>query len=98
MVVGNGFDAAHEDSYHYYCAAVLARGWNCITYEGPGQNTVRRTQDLGFIPEWEHVVHPVVDYALSAKKNVVDQDRLVLVGNSFGGYLAARAAAFEPRL
>lgn len=98
MIVGNGFDAAQEDSYHYYCAPALARGWNCITYEGPGQNTVRRTQDVGFIPEWERVVTPVVNYVLSAKSQVVDAGRLVLVGNSFGGYLAARAAAFEPRL
>lgn len=98
MIVGNGFDAAQEDSYHYYCAAALVRGWNCITYEGPGQNTVRRTQDLGFIPEWEHVVTPVVDYVLLEKEQAVDENRLVLVGNSFGGYLAARAAAFEPRL
>jgi pimeloyl-ACP methyl ester carboxylesterase len=98
MIVGNGFDAAQEDSYHYYCASALARGWNCITYEGPGQNTVRRTQDIGFIPDWEHVVTPVVDYLLSEKKQVVDEHRLVLLGNSFGGYLAARAAAFEPRL
>ena len=98
MIVGNGFDAAQEDSYHYFCAAALTRGWNCITYEGPGQNTVRRTQDRGFMPEWEHVATPVVDYVLSEKKQVVDESRLVLVGNSFGGYLAARAAAFEPRL
>ena len=98
LIVGNGFDAAQEDSYHYYCAAALARGWNCITYEGPGQNTVRRTQNLGFIPNWELVTTPVVDYVLSEKKEVVDEDRLVLVGHSFGGYLAARAAAFEPRL
>lgn len=98
MIVGNGFDAAQEDSYHYYCADALARGWNCITYEGPGQNTVRRTQDVGFIPDWERVVTPVVDYVLSEQKRVVDENRLVLVGNSFGGYLAARAAAFEPRL
>lgn len=98
MIVGNGFDAAQEDSYHYYCAPALARGWNCITYEGPGQNTVRRTQDVGFIPEWERVVTPVVNYVLSARSQVVDAGRLVLVGNSFGGYLAARAAAFEPRL
>ncbi|GKZ23298.1 hypothetical protein AbraIFM66951_011691 [Aspergillus brasiliensis] len=97
LVIGNGFDAAQEDSYHYFVASTLARGWNCITYEGPGQPTVRRDQYLGFIPDWENVVAPVVDYVLSQKSQVVDKDRLVLVGNSFGGYLAARAAAFEPR-
>ncbi|KAJ4145109.1 hypothetical protein LMH87_003969 [Akanthomyces muscarius] len=98
LVIGNGFDAAQEDSYHYFVAAALARGWNCITYEGPGQCTVRRAQNVGFIPDWERVVTPVVDYVLAEKADRVDASRLVLVGNSFGGYLAARAAAFEPRL
>lgn len=98
LIIGNGFDAAQEDSYHNFVAPALARGWNCITYEGPGQPTVRRNQDIGFIPDWEKVVTPVVDYVLSEKKNLVDERRLVLIGNSFGGYLAARAAAFESRL
>ncbi|TVY47130.1 20-hydroxy-prefusarin hydrolase FUS2 [Lachnellula cervina] len=98
LVIGNGFDAAQEDSYHYFVASALARGWNCITYEGPGQPTIRREQNLGFIPEWENVVTPVVDYLLSEKAAVVDETRLALVGNSFGGYLAARAVAFESRI
>ncbi|TVY36344.1 20-hydroxy-prefusarin hydrolase [Lachnellula subtilissima] len=98
LVIGNGFDAAQEDSYHYFVASALARGWNCITYEGPGQPTIRREQHLGFIPDWENVVTPVVDYVLSEKANVVDENRLALVGNSFGGYLAARAVAFESRI
>ncbi|KAF2728111.1 putative hydrolases or acyltransferase [Polyplosphaeria fusca] len=98
LIVGNGFDAAQEDSFHVYCVPALARGWNCITYEGPGQPTVRRNQNIGFIPEWELVVAPVVDFLLREKAHLVDPDMLALVGNSLGGYLAARAAAFEPRL
>lgn len=98
LVIANGFDAAQEDSYHYFVAPALARGWNCITYEGPGQPTVRRNQNIGFIPEWERVTTPVVDYVLSKKADLVDEDRLVLIGNSLGGYFAARAAAFEKRL
>lgn len=97
LVIGNGFDAAQEDSYHAFVVPALARGWNCITYEGPGHPTVRRNQNLGFIPHWEEVVTPVVDWILAEKADAVDTDRLVLIGNSFGGYLAARAAAFEPR-
>lgn len=98
LIIGNGFDAAQEDSYHYFVASALARGWNCITYEGPGQPTVRRDQNIGFVPDWEDVVVPVVDHVLSQKSQIVDKRRLVLIGNSFGGYLAARAAAFESRL
>ncbi|OQD77129.1 hypothetical protein PENDEC_c003G00736 [Penicillium decumbens] len=98
LVVGNGYDAAQEDSYHYFVAKALERGWNCITYEGPGQPTVRREQNIGFIPDWEKAVTPVMDYILSEKAHVVEKDQVVLVGNSMGGYLAARAAAFEKRL
>ncbi|KAF7553072.1 hypothetical protein G7Z17_g3919 [Cylindrodendrum hubeiense] len=97
LVIGNGYDAAQEDSYHTFVVPALARGWNCITYEGPGQPTVRRNQEKGFIPDWENVVTPVVDWLLSKQKHNVDKKQLVLLGNSMGGYLAARAAAFEPR-
>ncbi|KAL4797614.1 putative hydrolases or acyltransferase [Aspergillus venezuelensis] len=98
LIVGNGFDAWQEDSYHIFVAPALARGYNAITYEGPGQTTVRRNQNIGFIHSWEDVVTPVVDYIYAEKLDVVDESKLVLLGNSFGGYLAARAAAFEKRL
>lgn len=95
LVVGEGYDAGQEEALHFVAFAALERGWNVITYEGPGQPTVRRMQNLGFIPEWEKVASPVVDY-LETRPDI-DMDQLVLVGISFGGYLAARAAAFEPR-
>ncbi|KAH7349787.1 Alpha/Beta hydrolase protein [Plectosphaerella cucumerina] len=98
LIIGNGYDASQEDSYHAFVVPALARGWNVITYEGPGQPTVRRNDDIGFIPDWEKVLTPVIDELLIRKGCFVDRDRLVLVGISMGGYLAARAAAFEPRI
>ena len=98
LIVGNGYDAAQEDSYHTFCNPAFVRGWNCMTYEGPGQPTVRRNQNIGFIPDWKRVLTPVVDYLLSDQADVVDEERLALVGFSLGGYFAARAAAFEPRI
>jgi pimeloyl-ACP methyl ester carboxylesterase len=98
LILGNGYDGSQEDLYHTIVVPALARGWNCVTYEGPGQPLVRRRQNLGFIYDWERVVTPVVDYVLESQASVVDPSRLVLFGFSFGGYLAARAAAFEPRL
>jgi dienelactone hydrolase len=82
--------------YHVVGEAALKRGINVITYEGPGQPTVRRYQDRGFIPDWEKVVTPVVDFALTRPE--VDPKSIGLWGYSFGGYLAPRAAAFEHRL
>ncbi|KAL3493517.1 Alpha/Beta hydrolase protein [Aspergillus germanicus] len=87
LIIGNGFDAAQEDSYHYFVAPALARGWNCITYEGPGQPTVLRNQNVGFIPDWESALIPVVDYLLSEKVDVVDTERLVLMGTRLVGIL-----------
>ena len=98
LVIGNGYDAGQEDSYHSFVVPALARGWNVMTYEGPGQPTVRRNDDIGFIPDWEKVLTPVIDELMNRKGCFVDEDRLVLVGVSMGGYLAARAAAFEPRI
>jgi dienelactone hydrolase len=53
-------------------------------------------QGLVFRPDWEHVVSPVVDYALTRPE--VDPQRVALMGASFGGYLAPRATSREHRL
>jgi pimeloyl-ACP methyl ester carboxylesterase len=46
--------------------------------------------------DWENVVTPVVDYALTLP--TVDPQRIALIGWSLGGYLAPRAASGEHRL
>ncbi|KAK4539311.1 hypothetical protein LTR36_000804 [Oleoguttula mirabilis] len=95
VLVGNGYDGAQEESYHYACVEILKRGVNCVTYEGPGQPTVRRQQDIGFIPDWWTVASPVMDY-LSGRPDV-DISKVALVGISFGGTLAPRAASHDDR-
>jgi pimeloyl-ACP methyl ester carboxylesterase len=47
-------------------------------------------------PDWEHVVPGMVD-ALGGLPGV-DADSIILVGRSFGGLVAPRGAAGEPRL
>jgi pimeloyl-ACP methyl ester carboxylesterase len=96
IILGNGYDGAQEEMYHVIGAAAIQRGMNVITYEGPGQPTVRREQKLGFIPNWEKVVTPVIDYLLTRPE--VDSQSVGLLGYSLGGYLAPRAAAFDHRL
>lgn len=41
IVVGNGYDGSQEESYHTIGLEILKRGYNFVTYEGPGQPTVR---------------------------------------------------------
>ena len=96
IVLGNGYDGAMEEMMHVSGFAALERGYNVILYEGPGQPSVRRDQDLGFIHEWERVVKPVVDFAVAQEE--IDAKKIALLGYSFGGLMCVRAAAFEHRL
>ena len=95
LIVHTGYDGTQEE-LRAYAMAATARGINCLTFEGPGQGAVIREQGLGFRPDWEAVVTPVIDYVLDLP--AVDPQRVALLGISFGGYLAPRAAAFEHRL
>jgi len=96
LIFHGGYDSSLEELYYFAAAAAVRRGYNCLTFDGPGQGMPLREQHLVFRHDWEKVVTPAVDYALSRPD--VDGDRLALKGMSLGGYLAARAAAFEPRL
>jgi len=95
VLFGNGYDGPQEDGLPSLGHYVLARGWNFVSYEGPGQNTPRRQQDIGFQPNWWDVVTPIVDFLVSRPD--VDASRLALVGASFGGILAPLAATREHR-
>ncbi|MFF5476136.1 alpha/beta hydrolase family protein [Streptomyces sp. NPDC012935] len=97
MVIHHGgLDSTLEEGYFFVAAAAIAHGYDCLCFEGPGQGSVLRDQGLAFRADWENVVTPVVNHALSLPG--VDPDRLVLAGTSLGGLLAVRAAAFEHRL
>jgi len=95
LILQTGFDGTIEELYGTAMAATR-RGINCLTFEGPGQGRVIREQGLPFRPDWEHVVTPIVDHTQTLPG--VDPTRIALMGLSFGGYLAPRAAAFEHRL
>ncbi|MEJ2871251.1 alpha/beta fold hydrolase [Actinomycetospora sp. OC33-EN08] len=96
MILTNGYDGTVEELYFANAAAALERGYHVLAFDGPGQGSVILDQGIPFRPDWENVVSPVVDVAVARPE--VDADRLVLVGWSFGGYTAPRAASGEHRL
>lgn len=94
VLAHSGFDGTCEEMHFIGGAAGLERGYHVLTFDGPGQPAARHRDGLVFRPDWENVVRPVLDWLV--KQPGVGP--VALVGVSMGGYLAPRAAAFEPRL
>lgn len=95
LVAMTGYDGTKEEFYGLAMTA-LDYGMNFLTFEGPGQGEVVRRQKLFFRHDYEKVVTPVIDYLES--KPEIDAEKIILWGESLGGYLAPRAAAFESRI
>ncbi|GAY72088.1 alpha/beta hydrolase family protein [Lentilactobacillus kosonis] len=96
LIIHGGFDSTGEELYFQVVQDALVHGYNCLTFDGPGQGAMIREQNIGFRNDWENVVSPVIDYLLTRDDVVADQ--IALMGISFGGLLAPRAAAFDHRL
>jgi dipeptidyl aminopeptidase/acylaminoacyl peptidase len=91
-----GFDSTGEEQYFFAAAAGLQRGYNVLTFEGPGQGEPLRVDHLPARPDYEVPISAAVDWLCTRPE--VDHERVALMGTSLGGYYAARAAAFEPRV
>ncbi|GEK27740.1 alpha/beta hydrolase family protein [Furfurilactobacillus siliginis] len=96
LIVHGGYDSTGEELFFQVAQSALAHGYNCLTFEGPGQGAMIREEHLAFRPDWEKVVSPAIDVLIDRPN--VEADKISLMGISFGGLLAPRAAAFDHRL
>lgn len=97
LMIISGYDGTLEETYIAYGRAALERGYQIMLFAGPGQmDTMRFHPKLHFIPEYERVMAPALDYLLARPQT--DPERIALMGISFGGYFAIRMAAHEPRI
>ncbi|MGA2137098.1 MAG: alpha/beta fold hydrolase [Bryobacteraceae bacterium] len=96
LILNGGYDSTAEECYFWNAVAALRRGYHCLIFDGPGQGATLLEDRLPFRPDWEAVIGPVVDWL--AGQQCVDPRRIGIIGLSFGGYLALRAASGEPRL
>jgi hypothetical protein len=95
LVLNNGSDGPVCDMWSVGAAAAVERGWNAVTYDGPGQGDALYRKGLHFRPDWEAVLTPVLDHVL--ERPDVDPDRVAVMGVSQAGYWVPRALAFEHR-
>jgi alpha-beta hydrolase superfamily lysophospholipase len=96
LIMTGGYDSTAEEAYFFSGAAALARGYNFVCFDGPGQGAALIEDGMAFRPDWETVVSAVLDRV--NERSEVDPARVALMGMSFGGYLAPRAATGNPSL
>ncbi len=96
IIYTSGYDSTCQECYFVLAVAAMRRGYNVLAFDGPGQGGALHLQKRVMRPDWEAVITPVVDYALTRPE--IDPRRIAGFGYSLGGYLLARAAAFEHRL
>jgi alpha-beta hydrolase superfamily lysophospholipase len=95
IVFHGGYDTIMEELYFFLAASAISRGYSVLTFDGPGQGEPLRKQGLHFTHEWEKPTSAVLDAFIAIHAT---PEKVVLIGMSMGGYLAPRAAAFEPRI
>lgn len=96
LVMPGGYDGFVEEMYQAGAQAAVERGYNCLAFDGPGQGHVLLRRRLYMRPDFENVMRPLLDWLLA--QPTVAADKVVLMGRSFGGYLAPRGACGETRL
>jgi pimeloyl-ACP methyl ester carboxylesterase len=89
ILMHSGYDGLVEEMYANLVALAEA-GYRVIGFEGPGQGGALRLSGLPMPHDWERPVGAVLDH--------YGIEECTLIGMSLGGYLAPRAAAFEPRI
>jgi alpha-beta hydrolase superfamily lysophospholipase len=95
VVVFDGMDNCKEMSVLFAGLEFAARGWHTLAIDGPGQGESLRLRGLYARHDYEAAGAAAYDYV--AQRPDVDPKKVVVMGYSFGGYYAARIAAFETR-
>jgi pimeloyl-ACP methyl ester carboxylesterase len=95
VVVFDGMDNCKEMSVLFCGLEFAARGWNTLAIDGPGQGESLRLRGMYARHDYEVAGSAALEFVL--ERDDVDPEAVVIMGYSFGGYYAARIAAFEQR-
>ena len=89
IILHAGYDGFKEEIYSAM-RFLASHGYNVISFDVPWMDRSNGQSVEGFSYKWERVVGAILDH--------YNETDVTLIGVSFGGWLALRAAALEPRI
>ena len=96
LICYGGLDSIKDEMWFMQAHGALQRGISVLMVDLPGQGGTLRRHGLTARADTEVPVGACIDWLLA--RGDVDPDRIACCGSSMGGYYAARAACYEPRL
>jgi hypothetical protein len=65
LIMNNGSDGPVTSIWPPVSAGGVARGYNVLIFDGPGQQSMLFERDVPFRHDWEHVITPVANFLLA---------------------------------
>jgi len=96
MIYVNGADSLSPEVYFTAGITMSQYGYNFLVYDAPGVGLTLYEKGIPTRYDSEKFVGAAVDYVLS--RDDVDPEKIILIGESFAGYLVPRAVAYEKRI
>jgi pimeloyl-ACP methyl ester carboxylesterase len=96
LICMGGLDSIKDEMWFMQAHGCLQRGISVLMIDGPGQGGTLRRHRIVTRADSEVPVGKCIDWL--EKRADVDPSRIAVCGSSLGGYYAARAACYEPRL
>jgi 2,6-dihydroxypseudooxynicotine hydrolase len=94
VILLRGLDAAREVELHTISNFLLEKGLSTLAIDTAGQGEAR-FHGLKLLPDVTESIGAALDYL--GKRPQIDANRLAIMGQSFAGYIAVRAASRDKR-
>jgi len=96
LICMGGLDSIKDEMWFMQAHGALQRGISVLMIDGPGQGGTLRRHHMPNRVDTEVPIGRCIDWL--EKRDDVDASRIAISGSSLGGYYAARAGCYEPRL